>query len=142
MRILLVEDHPDTAAVFARVLRGDGHDVRAAATADDALAACDRRNVDLLICDIGLPGHDGWELLPLVRRRHALPAIALTGYGTAADVARSHAAGYDLHLTKPVDVAALRAAVAKLAPAPATFAPAAAKLAPAAGTLAHAAAPP
>jgi CheY-like chemotaxis protein len=126
MRILLVEDHADTATVLARLLRRDGHDVNTAATADDALAACDARNVDLLICDIGLPEHDGWELLPRVRERHAVPAVALTGYGTPADVARSRAAGYDLHLTKPIDLAALRAAVAKFAPACATPAPAAA----------------
>ena len=117
MRILLVEDHADTATVLARLLRRDGHDVTAAATADDALAACDARNVDLLVCDIGLPGHDGWELLPLLRERHAMPAIALTGYGAPADVARSRSAGYDLHLTKPVDAATLRAAVAGLVPA-------------------------
>jgi CheY-like chemotaxis protein len=116
MRILLVEDHPDTATVLARLLRQDGHDVCSAATADGALAACDRRNVDLLICDIGLPDRDGWELLPLVRAGHPLPAIALTGYGTAADLARSRAAGFDLHLTKPIDVATLRAAVATVTP--------------------------
>jgi CheY-like chemotaxis protein len=63
-------------------------------------------------------------LLPLVRRRHAVPAVALTGYGTPADVARSRAAGFDLHLTTPIDVATLRAAVATLAPPPAAIAPA------------------
>ena len=63
MRILLVEDHRDTATVLARLLRNEGHDVGVAATARDALAACERRNGDLLICEIDLPGHDGWVVL-------------------------------------------------------------------------------
>jgi CheY-like chemotaxis protein len=116
VRILIVEDHPDTATVLTRLLGEAGHDVRAGAGMDAALAACDQRTADVLMCDIGLPGHDGWELLARVRGRHALRATALTGYGTADDVEHSRRAGFDLHLTKPVDVATLRAAVASLAP--------------------------
>ena len=98
MRILLVEDHEDTAAMMALVLRGDGHDVLDVGTAADALRACGEGCFDLIISDIGLPDLDGWELLARVRARCAVPAIALTAFGQPADVARSRAAGFDAHL--------------------------------------------
>lgn len=116
MRILVVDDHADTAALMARVFRGDGYDVRTVATADDALAACDETDFDLITCDVALPGCDGWELLGRVHARRALHAIAVTAYGSAADVEHSRLAGFDVHLTKPVELAALRAAVASLTP--------------------------
>jgi two-component system CheB/CheR fusion protein len=113
MRILLVEDHSEIALSMARHLRAEGHDVCVAATAGAALGACGAGAFDLVISDIGLPDLDGWEMLRRLRGDCATPAIALTAYGGPEDVARSHAAGFDLHLTKPIDFKILTAAVAR-----------------------------
>jgi CheY-like chemotaxis protein len=114
MRILIVEDNTDAADLLAHLLRRDGHDARAAMSVDEALAANDRDDFELLICDIGLPGCDGWALLGRLRSRRAIPAIALTGYGRPADVEHSRAAGFDAHLTKPFQADALAAAIATI----------------------------
>ena len=115
MRTLIVEDHPDCSIALARLLRRMGHEVRAAATAEEALRACGEESFDLLISDIGLPDMTGWALLRRVRERCAVPAIALTAYGSPADEERSRAAGFQVHLSKPVDIAALKAAVSRFA---------------------------
>jgi CheY-like chemotaxis protein len=124
MRILIVEDHPDCSTALALVLRQMGHEVRAAATAGEALCACGEESFDLLISDIGLPDMTGWALLVRVRERCAVPAIALTAYSSPADEQRSRAAGFCVHLSKPVNIAALKAAVARFgAPAGAALPP-------------------
>jgi CheY-like chemotaxis protein len=115
MRILLVEDHQDSANMLALILRGDGHDVLAVGTAGEALRACGEASFDLLISDIGLPDFDGWELLVRLRENCDIPAIALTAFGRHEDRERSRAAGFDAHLPKPVDFKSLTAAVAKYA---------------------------
>lgn len=113
-RVLIVEDLRDTARTLKLLLSLDGHDVRTVGTAADALAAAEDFRPEVVVCDIGLPDMDGYELC---RRIRQIPAgqsarlIALTGYGQADDVARATAAGFDLHLTKPVDVPTLRLAV-------------------------------
>lgn len=115
MRILLVEDHRDSANMLALVLRGSGHDVLAVGTAGEALRACGEGSFDLLISDIGLPDFDGWELLARVRAHCAVPAIALTAFSSHADRERSRVAGFDAHLPKPVDFKTLIAIVARYA---------------------------
>jgi CheY-like chemotaxis protein len=124
MRILVVEDHADSADLLARVLRGTGHEVRIAGTVADTLRLCDESGFDLLIADIGLPDGDGRALLRDLRQRgrRVIRAIATSGFVTPDDEARSRAAGFEAHLTKPLDVAALTRAVAAItagtAPAP------------------------
>ena len=95
MRILLVEDHQDSANMLALVLRGNGHDVLAVGTAGEALQACVEAAFDLLISDIGLPDLNGWELLARLRAHCAVPAIALTAFSSHEDRERSRAAGFD-----------------------------------------------
>jgi len=114
MRILLVEDHLDSADMLARLLRGSGHELTMVHSGEDALAACHAQSFDLLISDIGLPGMDGWELLARVREHCDVPAIALTAFGLAADVARSQSAGFAAHLSKPVSFPDLEAEIARL----------------------------
>jgi CheY-like chemotaxis protein/anti-sigma regulatory factor (Ser/Thr protein kinase) len=105
--ILLVEDHGETARALAMLLRSSGHVVRVASTVADALAAAEEP-FDVLVSDLGLPDGNGCELLGELRRRKgAVRAIALTGYGFDHDVAEAHAAGFDRHLTKPVTLAQL-----------------------------------
>jgi CheY-like chemotaxis protein len=78
------------------------------------LCAAEEKQFDLLISDIGLPDGSGLELMRRLRERAPIPGVAISGYGTAEDVAASEAAGFSVHLTKPVDIARLRAAVATM----------------------------
>jgi PAS domain S-box-containing protein len=115
LRILLVEDHADTSETMARLLAAMGHQVTAAATAAAALAAAETADFELVISDLGLPDGDGYDLMRALRRRRPISGIALSGYGRDEDIARGRAAGFDLHLTKPVSLPALRTAIAQVA---------------------------
>ena len=114
MHILVVEDHLDSANALAFLLRSGGHAVRIAANGVEALRACGEAVFDLMISDIGLPDVDGWDLLERVRKCWAIPAIALTARGMPEDAQRSRAAGFNAHLTKPLDYHALSATMARL----------------------------
>ena len=114
MRILIVEDHVDTASMLARVLRRDGHAVQSVGTAAEAYHLCIGSSFDLLIVDIALPDLDGWTLLPRIRERCPIKALALTVFGMVGDRERSRAAGFEAHLTKPVDFATLERTIAKI----------------------------
>ncbi|HEY0818308.1 MAG TPA: ATP-binding protein [Rhizobacter sp.] len=105
-RVLLVEDDRDAMTAMSELLRLMGHDVVPARHRDEALAAVDTHAIDLALVDIGLPGQDGYALATELRNRpgsRRLPLVALTGYGRDADRARALAAGFDAHLSKPVD---------------------------------------
>jgi PAS domain S-box-containing protein len=112
-RILLVEDHPDTAASLAELLEEEGFEVKTAGTAAAALAV-DLEDVDLVVSDLGLPDRSGHELMRELQGRRPLPAIALSGYGTEADLRASRDAGFAAHLTKPVEWAELLAAIERV----------------------------
>ena len=102
VNILLVEDHPDTAALLKAYLERYGHRVTTAATCREALAQPELSRMEVLICDIGLPDGSGWELLPQLRdRAGSAHAVALTARGFPEDKARSLAVGFQAHLTKP-----------------------------------------
>jgi len=102
LRILLVEDHGDTAAMMRLLLASDGHDVEHAADVAAALSLAARQPFDLLLSDLGLPDASGLDLMRELRQRGLrLPGIALSGYGQEEDVRRSHDAGFAAHLTKP-----------------------------------------
>lgn len=114
LRLLVVEDHPGTADVLARLLRLSGHQVRVAACVAEALATADAWNFDLLISDMALPDGNGIALLGEIRRRRPVPAIALSGHGTREDVELARAAGFSEHLTKPIDARELDETIARL----------------------------
>jgi PAS domain S-box-containing protein len=105
LRILLVEDHDDTREIFEMILRHKGHLVESAATAEAALTLAGRQAFDIVISDLGLPDCSGTELMTILRQRHSLRGVALSGYGMEEDIRRSKSAGFDEHLTKPVDPA-------------------------------------
>jgi signal transduction histidine kinase len=111
LEILLVEDHCDTARVLKRLLNGSGHHVRTADTVRSALAAAAAERVDLVVSDLGLPDGTGFELMQQLMQQHALKGIALSGFGTDQDVARSREAGFAYHLTKPIDFRRLEEAI-------------------------------
>ncbi|MDO9095174.1 MAG: PAS domain S-box protein [Rubrivivax sp.] len=117
--VLLVEDDPDLRAATARLLQEAGAQVVLAAGALEALQGLTTTPVDVILSDIGMPETDGYELMRRVRRLPpdqggATPAAAFTAYTRAEDVADALAAGYQLHLAKPVTPAALVSAVATL----------------------------
>lgn len=101
MRIFLVENHPATLACVRRHLERRGHEVETAETVADTLRALPARPCDLLIADLGLPDGDGWTLLEDLGPARPPLALAMSGWGAAADEARSRAAGFQQHLTKP-----------------------------------------
>ncbi|MET0351993.1 MAG: ATP-binding protein, partial [Rhizobacter sp.] len=111
-RVVLVDDNADAARTLSDCLALEGHSVEVFNDGPSALDFAAREPVDVFVLDIGLPGMDGNEL---ARRLRARPAtadtlmIALSGYGQAADLERSAAAGFDHHLVKPADPDALNA---------------------------------
>jgi signal transduction histidine kinase len=114
VKILLIEDHHDSALALSQLLSRQGYVVRTANTVAAALDAVAERTFDVLICDIGLPDGTGFELIETVRKNATTPAIALSGFGMEEDVAQSQLSGFDAHLTKPVNFQNLEAAIRKL----------------------------
>jgi PAS domain S-box-containing protein len=112
--VLLVEDHEGTLNVMLRLLRGLGHRVTGVTSAASAVAAAQQGEADLMICDLGLPDGSGLDVMRAVRDKFEGRAVALTGYGMESDIGASRAAGFAEHLTKPVDLAALEAAIDRL----------------------------
>ena len=110
-RLLIVEDNVDSAEMMRMLLEMEGHYVAVAYTAAKGLSAAHAHDPDIVLCDIGLPGDmDGYAFAKTLRADPKLRSkklVALTGYGLATDQQRALDAGFDLHLTKPVDPAAL-----------------------------------
>jgi signal transduction histidine kinase/CheY-like chemotaxis protein len=112
LRVLVVDDNADAAESLAALLGLEGHAVELAYDGPQALALLDGFAPDVALLDIGLPGMDGYQLARAIRQRpdgRALRLVALTGYGHDSDRARTAAAGFDAHLVKPVEMAALGA---------------------------------
>jgi CheY-like chemotaxis protein len=119
--VLVVDDDAETREVLKVALGFEGARVTTAPSVADAVEAIERRWPDVLVSDIGMPGEDGYDLIRRVRRletaqgRH-LPAIALTAYAAAEDRRRTLHAGYDRHVAKPVEAAAVAPLIASLLP--------------------------
>jgi len=113
-RILLVEDHEDTRRAMERLLKRWGHTVHSAGSLAEALAADAAGEFDLLLSDLGLPDGSGIELLQKLRGRHPLRAVAMSGYGMEADLAKTREAGFDEHLIKPVAMDRLKEIIQRL----------------------------
>jgi len=117
-RVLLVDDNADAAESLSAALRLDGHTVALAHDGPQALALARLFHPQLVLLDIGLPGLNGYEVARRLRAApggEALRLVAITGWGQDADRERARAAGFDLHLTKPVDQQRLRASLARFA---------------------------
>ena len=114
LRLLLVDDHADTRAVLSRLLNRCGHEVVTADSVQKALEILDGDRFDALISDIGLPDTSGYELIREAKRRQPLKGIALSGLGMDADVQRSIEAGFDCHLTKPINFQDLQLLLQKI----------------------------
>ncbi|MDN6861027.1 ATP-binding protein, partial [Pseudomonas sp. CAN2814] len=110
-RLLLVDDSPDIRLIMQQLLEMEGAQVTTAEDGAAALACLEGASFDLILSDIGMPGMDGYELMRRVRQlpQHAAtPAVALTGYGAAADAELASQAGYNEHVSKPVSLETLQ----------------------------------
>jgi signal transduction histidine kinase/ActR/RegA family two-component response regulator len=117
--VLIVDDEPDARLLLERVLSDCNADVLVAATGETALPVIEQRRPHVLVSDIGMPGMDGYELLRRVRalgeaRGGRLPAIALTAFARSEDRTRALRAGFQVHVSKPVEPSELVATVASI----------------------------
>ena len=115
--MLIVEDHADSADSLALLLGLFGHQVRLASTGPEGVRAAEAWRPDLVLCDLGLRGLDGYGVARELRGRQETARarlIAVTGYGHEEARRRSHEAGFDLHLTKPVPPEELRLLLAQV----------------------------
>jgi PAS domain S-box-containing protein len=120
IRILVVEDEPDTREFLERFLRGLGAAVVSAGSAAEALSRLAADKIDLVVSDIGLPGIDGYDLMQRIRNLPphsggATLAIALTAYARTEDRMRAFRAGYQAHLAKPIEPAELVVTISSFA---------------------------
>lgn len=114
--VLLVEDHGPTRAALEHLLKRRQYRVVSAATVAEARAAAEQEKISFVVSDIGLPDGNGYELMAELRKRYDLKGIALSGYGMEGDIARSHSAGFIVHLIKPVRVQLLDDALEAILP--------------------------
>jgi len=116
LRVLLVDDSIEALEAFRMLLEMEGAQVRAEPSAEQALEAAAQQEFDVVLSDIGMPTMNGYEMIQQMRktpRTARLPALALTGFGREQDVTRALAAGFDGHLSKPVSLKGLVAAIAR-----------------------------
>jgi len=119
LQILVVEDDHDTRDFIAMVLEQAGASVTAVASVSEAICYLDQRQPDLLISDIGMPIASGYELIRQLRQRENqkdthIPAIALTAYARTEDQMQAIEAGFEMHLSKPIEPEELLSAIAQL----------------------------
>ena len=121
VRVLIVDDDYDTRQMLQAVLAECQADVITAGSTVEALREIERQKPDVLVSDLGMPEHDGYELIKEVRKMESagntarMPALALTAYAKAEDRVRALAGGYQVHLSKPVEPAEFLLVVANLA---------------------------
>jgi len=121
VRILLVEDDVDTRSVMTLVLNDAGAVVVPAGSAEEAMEALAAHPFDAILCDIGLPGEDGFSFMGRARTTieacRELPALALSAFARKRDKQRAREAGFDGHLAKPIDPVELLRTLTELLPA-------------------------
>jgi two-component system CheB/CheR fusion protein len=114
-RVLLIEDEKDAAMTMAQLLGLLGHEVHLAHTGPEGLKKATAVEPTLIICDIGLPGLDGFVVAERLRQSPItsnIPLVALSGYGEQDFVKRAKVAGFDHHITKPAGIEDIQAALA------------------------------
>ena len=119
LRVLVVEDNADTRDLLTVLLQNHGAEVRATASAQEALASFRLDRPDVLVCDIGLPLEDGYSLLRQIRSLKveeggSVPALALSAYTRFEDRQQALAAGFQMHLPKPINPLLVTRAIADL----------------------------
>jgi CheY-like chemotaxis protein len=120
LRVLVVDEEPDARELFSLRFTSYEAELRDCASAAETFRTLDKWRTNMLVSDIGMPGEDGYELLRKIRAREPerggrIPAVALTAYARAEDERRALAAGYQIHIPKPVEPDLLAVTVARLA---------------------------
>lgn len=112
-QILVVDDHVDTVMMMSRLLKSWGHRVETATSCEMArsVAEASQWNLDVLICDVGLPDGVGTELMASFKQRCGCYTVAVTGFGSGEDSEKAGEAGVDWVLIKPVTLEGLKGAV-------------------------------
>jgi len=108
LRVLVVDDEADSRSLLNAILTGSGSEVRCCCSAANAMQEFNNWNPDVLVSDIGMPDEDGYTLIKKLRQQPSvrvsgIPAIALTAYASPDDRARALAAGFQIHLAKPIE---------------------------------------
>jgi signal transduction histidine kinase/ActR/RegA family two-component response regulator len=119
LRVLVVDDEADARVLLETTLTQYGADVLTASSVEEAFAAFERSQPDVVLSDIGMPHEDGYSLIRRLRARPAaaggtVPAVAVTAYASSGDRAATHAAGYQAHVAKPFEPAEIARLVARL----------------------------
>jgi CheY-like chemotaxis protein len=107
VRVLVVDDEPDSRDLLTNILTRCGSDVRCSESAADAMKTFQEWNPDVLVSDIGMPNEDGYSFIRRVRKLKSegsrIPAVALTAYATDEDRLEALSAGFQIHVTKPIE---------------------------------------
>jgi PAS domain S-box-containing protein len=114
LRLLVVEDHADSARILRRLLMASGHAVRTAGTVATAMDLAREHIFDIVISDLGLPDATGFELMQHLKKSHGMLGIAMSGFGMEEDLIKSNQAGFSEHLVKPVNFADLERAIQRV----------------------------
>jgi two-component system cell cycle response regulator DivK len=117
--VLVVEDIPANRALATKLLRGAGHEVLSADTAEAGLRLAGERTPDLILMDLGLPDMDGWQALERLRAEPGtadIRVIAFTAHAMAGDRDRVLEAGFDGYISKPIEFATFADSVDELLP--------------------------
>ncbi len=117
LRLLVVEDHADTARVLSLLLRRAGFVVNLAHSVTAALELAEREPFDLLVSDLGLPDGTGHDLMRQLRSHRPVPGIAMSGFGMEEDLRKSKEAGFSEHLVKPISAQKLEQCIRRIAAA-------------------------
>ena len=119
VRVLCVDDEQQLVNTLARLLKAMGHEAHVAYDGATALGAARTLRPEIVLLDVGLPQTDGYEIARRLRASNTVPGmrlVALTGYGREEDRERARAAGFDDHLLKPADLAALQELLGRESP--------------------------
>lgn len=117
-RILIVEDHADTANAFSRLLCIEGYYVRVATCVRSAISLAKEDHFDLLVCDIGLPDGSGLDLMRELSLQYRMQGVAVSGFGMPTDITACRAAGFCEYVMKPATFEQLHSAIRKCLPHP------------------------
>ena len=115
LRILIVEDHGDTLQTLSRLLTHFGHEISVADCQRSALEIVEAKEFDVVLSDIALPDGSGYNVISQAKRKRPVKGVALTGFDKKEDIQRGKEAGFDFHLTKPVDFHELRSILGQVA---------------------------
>jgi PAS domain S-box-containing protein len=118
LRLLVVEDHLDTAKVIQRMLQLWGYAVKIAHSVEEAKELAEQETFDILLSDVGLPDASGYDLMRFIKQRHGIKGLAMSGYGMDEDIRKALDAGFSDHLVKPVNLNQLKQAITRVVESP------------------------